>query len=203
MPLFYQQDINEDTRLGVWKIEESADFFLSLVPVHRGITHPHKHLQHLAGRYLLRHLFPEFPMEMIRVADTRKPFLPDESFHFSISHCGDWAAALVSRVNRVGIDVEEVTPRIRRIMPKFLHTSERELIQSNIESTATLMWSVKESVFKWYGLGEVDFSEHIRIGAFNPGDEGLDPVCFCKEGRIDLQAHYRFFGDLSLSWVVG
>ena len=125
MPLFYQQDINETSRLGVWRITESPDFFLAQVPVHRGITHPHKRIQHLAGRFLLRHLFPDFPMEMIMVADTRKPFLEDESFHFSISHCGDWAAAIVSRVNRVGIDVEMITPRIHRIVPKFLHPSER------------------------------------------------------------------------------
>jgi phosphopantetheinyl transferase len=142
-------------------------------------------------------------MEMIMVADTRKPFLEDESFHFSISHCGDYAAAIVSRVHRVGIDVEFVTPRILHIMPKFLHATERELIQSKIEITATLMWSVKESVFKWYGLGEVDFSEHIRIGAFKLMEEGVIPVCFYKEGRKDLQAHYRFLGDLSLSWVIG
>jgi phosphopantetheinyl transferase len=203
MPLFYQQDINETTRLGVWKIEESPEFFMEQVPMHRGITHPHKRIQHLAGRYLLPYLFPGFPMTMIMVADTRKPFLEDESFHFSISHCGDYAAALVSRSSRVGVDVELVTPRIHRVVPKFLHPTERDLVNSDTASVATLLWSVKESVFKWYGLGEVDFSEHIRIGAFNPGEEGLIPVCFCKDGRMDLQAHYRFFGDLSLSWIIG
>ena len=202
MPLFYQQDINETTRLGVWKIEESPDFFLEQVPVHRGITHPHKRIQHLAGRYLLRHLFPEFPMEMIMVADTRKPFLEDESFHFSISHCGDYAAALVSRVHRVGVDVELVTERIHRILPKFLHPSELELLSGDIGSVATLLWSVKESVFKWYGLGEVDFSEHIRIGPFSPSAEGLLPVSFRKDGQVELQAHYRQFDKLWLSWII-
>jgi phosphopantetheinyl transferase (holo-ACP synthase) len=202
MPLFYQQDINETTRLGVWKIEESPDFFLEQVPVHRGITHPHKRIQHLAGRYLLRQLFPGFPMEMIMVADTRKPFLEDESFHFSISHCGDYAAALVSRTKRVGVDVEMITPRIHRVLPKFLHPDERERIQFNIEKTATLIWSVKESVFKWYGLGEIDFSEHIRTGSFDMGEMGAVPVLFCKDGRKELEAHYRFFGDLVLSWII-
>ena len=88
MPLFYQQDIDLNTRLAVWKIEEDESWFLDQVPLQRDITHPHKRLQHLAGRYLLKRLFPEFPVSLIQVADTRKPFLEDEAFHFSISHCG-------------------------------------------------------------------------------------------------------------------
>ena len=66
MPLFYQQDINETTRLGVWQITEDESFFLEKVPLSREITHPHKRLQHLAGRYLLQSLFPDFPYELIQ-----------------------------------------------------------------------------------------------------------------------------------------
>ncbi len=124
MPLFYQQDINLTTKLGVWKIEESEDFFLLSVPLQRTITHPHKRLQHLAGRYLLPFLFPDFPHEEIEIADTRKPFLPDEQYHFSISHCGDYAAAIVSSTERVGIDIEMITPRVDRIKHKLLHEDE-------------------------------------------------------------------------------
>src|SRR5438105_382426 len=112
MPIFFQQHINEHTRLGVWKIEEEESFFLEKVVPRRNVTHPRKKLQHLAGRYLLKYLFPEFPLELIRIADTHKPFLEDEAFHFSISHCNDYAAVIVSRENRVGVDVEKVTDKI-------------------------------------------------------------------------------------------
>ena len=61
MPLFYQQDINEFTRLAVWQIAEEEDFFLQQVPLQREITHPHKRLQQLAGRLLLKEMFPDFP----------------------------------------------------------------------------------------------------------------------------------------------
>jgi len=73
MPLFYQQDINESTRLGVWHIQEEESFFSRSVPLQRNITHPHKRLQHLAGRYLLRFLFDDFPYNLIRIAETRLP----------------------------------------------------------------------------------------------------------------------------------
>ena len=56
MPLVYQQNINEATKMAVWHISEREDFFLKKVTLSNNITHPHKRLQHLAGRYLL----PEF-----------------------------------------------------------------------------------------------------------------------------------------------
>ncbi|MDE3144284.1 MAG: 4-phosphopantetheinyl transferase, partial [Bacteroidota bacterium] len=93
MALFYQHNINDTTKLAIWKIEEPISFFLAQVPLQREITHPHKKLQHLAGRYLLRFLFPDFPFDEILIADTKKPYLPYEQYHFSISHCGDYAAA--------------------------------------------------------------------------------------------------------------
>jgi enterobactin synthetase component D len=217
MPLFYQQDINETTRLGVWQITEDESFFLEKVPISRDITHPHKRLQHLAGRYLLQFLYPEFPYDLIRIADTRKPFLEDEAFHFSISHCGNMAAALVSSENRVGVDVEEATPKINRILQKFLHPSEMDwLVEQpgfskaiNMNEPAssyllpTLLWSAKESVFKWYGSGQVDFSEHIRLMPFELTISGAIPVNFCKSlDPIAFPVQYKIFGNLCLSWVV-
>ena len=101
MPIFYQQDIDENTRLGIWKIEEEERFFLNQVPLQKEITHPHKRLQHLAGRFLLKYLFADFPVKLIKIADTKKPFLEDEAYHFSISHCDDYAAAIVSKTERV------------------------------------------------------------------------------------------------------
>lgn len=128
MPIFFQQDIDEDTRMAIWKIEEEASFFLRKVQPQRNVTHPHKNLQHLAGRYLLRHLFPDFPVELIMIADTRKPYLEDEAYHFSISHCGDFAAAIVSRTNRVGLDAELFSDKVARIRHKFLTEKEMNII---------------------------------------------------------------------------
>src|SRR5215211_2954663 len=128
MPIFYQQDIDDSTKLAIWKIEEEEPFFLKSVPLQREITHPHKRLQHLAGRYLLKYLFPDFPTELIRIADTRKPFLEDEAYHFSISHCGDFAAVIVSSKCRVGIDVEIISGKVARIQHKFLSEEEIEIL---------------------------------------------------------------------------
>lgn len=204
MPVFFQHQINEHTRLGVWKIEETEDFFKGNVPQHREVTHLHKRLQHLAGRFLLQYLFPDFPYKLIQIADTRKPFLPDERYHFSISHCGDYAAAIVSSKNRVGVDVEEPVEKILTIQNKFLSNKEREQFLSELQTPdfrhPTLFWSAKESVFKWYGNGGVDFRQHIQL--FNLQEEKQTIDCFFAKNESELVVHYRHFDGLVLAWVV-
>jgi phosphopantetheinyl transferase len=204
MPIFYQQDIDTYTRLAIWKLEEAEDFFLKAVPLQREITHPHKRLQHLAGRWLLKYLFPEFPLELIRIADTRKPFLENEIFHFSISHCGDYAAVIVSEKCRVGVDIEIPTHKVERIKHKFLHKEELELLKhKGMDSIIplTLMWSCKEAVFKWWSYGNVDFSDQIRLLPSDLKVKGSINACFIEKESYDLSLHYNLFEDLCLAWV--
>ena len=210
MPLFYQQTIDRHTKIGIWKIEESENFFLQTVPLQNEITHPHKRVQHLAGRYLLRYLFPDFPYELIRIADTLKPFLENEAYHFSISHCGDFAAAIVSRDKRVGIDIELMGDRIMKVKDKFINGIEGGIVnQFESELTEvmkyTLMWSCKEAMFKWYGNGQVDFRKHMQLQAIY-SDEIRNCIytdfLFSKEKAKLLKLQTVFPDKFALSWLV-
>jgi phosphopantetheinyl transferase len=208
MPLVYQHTINSATKVGLWRIEEPEEFFLEKVPLKRDVSHPHKRLQHLAGRYLLPSLFEDFPLEEILIADTRKPFLPDEKYHFSISHCGNYAAAIVSSKQRVGVDIEQPTEKILRIIQKFLTLEEKMFLDEQMSTAqllqlATLLWSTKESMFKWFGDGGVDFREHMTIQNIEGNDEEGKLICsFQKFDPLSLTVHYRFMNELVMSWVV-
>ncbi len=207
MPIFFQQDIDGSTKFAIWKIEEPESFFLSQVPLQRNITHPHKRLQHLAGRYLMKYLFPEFPLSLIRIADTRKPFLEDEAYHFSISHCGDYAAVIISTENRVGIDIEEPSYKVQRIRHKFLSSEDAAIFQNkeaNELTFLTLAWSCKEAVFKWYGKGEVDFRKHIHLKRFEKleGNDFSVEIKFTKEQECQLEVDGKLFKNICLSYLV-
>jgi 4'-phosphopantetheinyl transferase EntD len=214
MPLFYQHNINEFTKLAIWQITEPEGFFLRRVPLKRNVSHPLKRLQHLAGRYLLKELFPDFPLSEIVIADTRKPYLEDEKYHFSISHFGAYAAAIVSSTKRVGIDVEKSGPIIEKIRPKFLSEEESAIAFDGVEKSGhrlrqlTMLWSAKESIFKWYSLGNVNFKEHIRWTEpyFFRRDDRADEMgtlCFefKKEQPVSLFVYYKIFDDLVLTFV--
>lgn len=208
MPIYYQQNINDFTQLAVWKIEEAESFFTQKVTIQQQVTHPHKRLQHLAGRFLLPYLYPNFPSDLIQIADTRKPYLPNEAYHFSISHCGDYAAAIVSSTQRVGVDVELVTHRVNKIRHKFLHPS--ELSNWDIETleeqekfrTLTLLWSAKEAMFKWWGRGDIDFSECMRVEKSILLPSGILNARFQKDNfTASLELHYQLSNELSLVWL--
>jgi phosphopantetheinyl transferase (holo-ACP synthase) len=219
MPLFYQHNINQGTKLGIWRIEEPESFFLEKVPLKKDVSHPFKRLQHLAGRYLLPFLFPDFPLEEILIADTRKPFLESEKYHFSISHCGSFAAAIVSDRSRVGVDIELISPRISVVSHKFLHNDEKHFLNEDYElfleqwglkdrvynELLTLIWSAKESIFKWYGLGEMDFRRHMKLnGHISANGDWLSlPFVFDKgEKKIFLNIEARIFDELVLARVL-
>jgi phosphopantetheinyl transferase (holo-ACP synthase) len=210
MPLFYQHNINAFTKLAVWHITENEDFFIRRVPLKRDVSHAQKRLQHLAGRYLLTELFPDFPLKEILIADTKKPYLSGERYHFSISHFGQYAAAIVSTANRVGVDVEKTGPVVEKIRNKFLSEKESIIAFDGIEKSGhrlrqlTLLWSAKESIFKWYSLGQVNFREHIRWTEpyfIRTGDMGEMRFEFRKEGSILLSVYYKIFDDLVLTFV--
>ncbi|HTI92957.1 MAG TPA: 4'-phosphopantetheinyl transferase superfamily protein [Puia sp.] len=220
MPLFYQHNINQDTKLGIWFIEEPESFFLEKVPLKKDVSHPFKRRQHLAGRYLLSYLFPEFPIDEIRIADTRQPFLASQKYHFSISHCGNYAAAIVSTNSRVGVDIEQISPRIERVAHKFLDDEEMHFFNEDyalfleqwglrgrvFQEFLTLIWSAKEAIFKWYGRGELDFKKHMKLeGSINlDGDWIKLPFVFSKSWAIHLGIEGRIFEEqsLALAWVL-
>lgn len=211
MALFYQHNINDTTRTGIWRIEEPESFFLEKVPVKRDVSHPYKRLQHLAGRFLLPTLFEDFPMKEILVADTRKPYLENEQYHFSISHCGNYAAAIVSSRQRVGVDIELVTPRIHTISHKFLTETERHFLQDwellskvHLELT-TILWSAKEAIYKWYGIGSLDFRAHMQLAGpitFDPNEWCEMPFIFKKDTEIPMKVMARVFDPLVMAYVV-
>jgi len=209
MPLFYQHNINDSAKLAVWHITENEDFFLKKVSVRKEVLHPHKRLQHLAGRYLLQLLHPDFPFHLIEIAASKKPLLSNGKLHFSISHCKDFAAAIVSENNAVGIDVELITPKIELVKERFLRASELDLCSSFPDQPSmlqyqllTLFWSAKESIFKWYGKGQLSFKNNMSLNEiFYEHGQGFINANFIKEQKVDLKIEFRFFEDLCLAWV--
>jgi phosphopantetheinyl transferase len=202
MPLFYQHNINDNTKLAVWYITENEDFFLDKVPLQTEVSHPHKRLQHLAARYLLEILQPGFPFHLIEIADSKKPLLSNEEFHFSVSHCSDYAAAIVSENNLVGIDVELVTPKIILVKERFLREDEINLLPDPTPELLTLFWSAKEAIYKWYGKGKASFKNNMSLNKlYFENEQGFINAHFEKDERTDLIVEFRFLENLCLAWV--
>ena len=137
MPLFYQQNINATSKMAIWAIVEPLAFFESKlqgrVEASKNSMHPVKRTQHLAARLLLQEMLPEVHINSIEYAANGKPYFVNASIHFSVSHCNGFAACVISEEGPVGIDIELIHDRIKKVAPKFLHTTELEKINKLAE----------------------------------------------------------------------
>ena len=206
MPLVYQQDINEDAKIGVWHITESEDFFLESVFPQKEINHPHKRLQHLAGRYLLKKIGKDFPLDSIKANSSGKPYLENQNCHFSISHCGDYAAVIISDHSNVGIDIEKANQKIEKIKNKFSSIQELELFATNsinVIESLTMIWSIKEALYKWYGAGMIDFKKHLCIEKIQYNNDFIITECTIrKDLEISVSTVTKKIDGYVLTYVV-
>ena len=94
----------------------------------------------------------------------KKPVL--NNGHISLSHCKKGVAAAFSEELEVGIDIETKRENLTHIAQKF--ATEEELTRFDCEPHTALqfIWGIKESLFKLYGYGSVDFKAHLEITTF-------------------------------------
>ena len=74
-----------------------------------------------------------------------------KDFYFSISHSYDMVCVAISK-SPVGIDIEKISEKLKRIMPRYLTDSENKELSSINESDLLehlcTKWTQKESIFK-------------------------------------------------------
>jgi phosphopantetheine--protein transferase-like protein len=176
-------------KLGIWKIEEEADFFEQQITFRSKAVHVGRQLQQLTTRFLLVHLQDDFPIEEIETNQNGKPYLPGQELQFNISHSSELGAAILSESNLVGIDVERINARIVKVKHKYLASAELEAVNGSKDdeqlSYLTKYWAIKEAVYKWWGKGGVDFANDICILPTSLEAEQVE-VRFGKKLEIDL-----------------
>lgn len=205
MPLVYQQNINEHTKIGVWHILETEDFFLEKAKEQYKINHPQKRIQHLTGRYLLLEMANDISLKNILLTKTGKPFLSDESYFFSISHCADYVAVITSKISNVAIDIQHVVPKIESIKQKFLTEEEIKLLSIlsiSPNEQFTFAWTIKEAMFKYFDEEGIDFKQHLIISsAIFENDVWVSKSTFNKNKVHSIAIKSIRFNDFFISWI--
>ncbi|MBS1634328.1 MAG: 4'-phosphopantetheinyl transferase superfamily protein [Bacteroidetes bacterium] len=124
-----------------------------------------------AGRdMLLRHLVGN--ESTVRYDDKGKPYLNASRLHISISHSHEKLAIIVNEQEPTGIDIELIRDKVIRIRHKFLSPPELEDAGMEVEKLL-VYWSAKETLYKIYGLKEVDFIAHLFIAPFSYTGKGF------------------------------
>ncbi len=103
--------------------------------------------------------------------DKGKPHLENDSRHISISHSHDKLAIIVNDTEATGIDIELIRDKVLKIKHKFLSATELEETGNDVEKLL-VYWAAKETLYKIYGLKEVDFISNLFVKPFNKHNLG-------------------------------
>ncbi len=181
-------------KIALWHITEDATELADDLPLEGqeladlASMSPKRRVASLAARRLIQELTGT--IVPCSKDDNGKPILPNSDWQISYSHSVEYAAAIVAK-KTVGIDIQQILPKITRIVPRLLNQAENECIlpDNYMEAHATVFWSAKECLYKGYGLRQLDFRKHIFITpfAFNPEGGTIS-------GRVeigDIAQHYQ------------
>jgi len=179
-------DTHRGFQVGVWQILEDQADLESGMAYRSEAGNVERRLQQLASRKMLFLLAPELDLNRIAIAPSGKPIDRLNKVMFSISHTKGYAAAIACDGIHTGIDIELISDRASHIAPRFLNASERKLIEQSqdtgISGIHTLCWSIKETVYKWWGRPGIDFARQIEITELK--EQGIIEVS-CKFDSIE------------------
>ena len=108
----------------------------------------------------------------------------------SISH-SKYIISIIVANKSASIDIEAISEKALKVAPKFL--SEQELKMANDAEKATLIWSVKECLFKIYKKGGLTFSTDLAVNDIKESNV----ECFIFEQKYTL--NYEKFEE---HWLV-
>ena len=176
MPLYKTIIYNPTTQILLWKITEplselSAEVTLNPKNQERfnGMKSELHQRAFLSVRKLLQLKgFADFDLEYDQFG---KPHLKDGK-HISISHSHEFATIIISD-EITGIDIEMQREKIVKIAPKFAEKELEFLDQENQDyiRKLTVIWGVKESIFKIRNEVGISFNDHIHLQPFELKDQ--------------------------------
>jgi phosphopantetheinyl transferase len=190
--IFLKEDRNQT--IMVWRIVEPLSFFLDRLPLDETdlpSTYPERNAQWLAARYLL-HVVIDQP-EILK-DNHQKPYLANDLRYISISHSFEVAAIMVAD-KPCGIDIEKDLPRLQRIATKFILPEDLPRLRSgpNYNDHLYTIWCAKEAMFKAYGLGSVNFKNHLTLDleAIMRGDPSFNGALINESVSLQFKLNYE------------
>lgn len=177
MPIILQEEIKDKFSFAVWQIDENLSFFLNSINLSEAEKieinnfNEKRLLEWYASRYLLFKLEKKQERSFCLKDKFGKPFFKNLSQKLSISHSGEYVAAVISTYN-IGIDIQKISEKVEKIKYKFLSKIELKLCGKNIKDL-NRYWTAKEAMYKTYGIKGLDFIENIRVNPFVMKNEYL------------------------------
>jgi phosphopantetheinyl transferase len=130
-----------------------------------------------------------------------KPHLKDGK-HISISHSHEYATIIISD-EITGIDIELQREIIIKIAPKFAEKELEFLDNDNQEyiRKLTVIWGVKESIFKIINEVGISFKDHIHVHPFEMVDLSGTANLYFQNRASQFKYHFIEIDNFTLVYA--
>ena len=196
MPLLGRYKL-ADSDVWVWKITETVDELLAMVPAASASLALEKFASRkrcaewLAVRAIVAQQFGK-GADIVYDA-TGKPKLNVDCGCMSISHTKGYAVVAFSRVSEIGVDVELMSRDVADVADRYMSVGLLEKVPlGERNSVALFHWCAKEALYKIVGDLGGNFKDNISVGLFEPGECGTVPV---ELVGLDFYGCRRFVAD--------
>lgn len=181
MPLHKVIYLANNTKLYLWKITEDLEELYNEVKLKDssisrldGMKSESHKKGFLAVRKLLQHIdYNDFDLyyDVHGKPNLKPQACGIKEMHISISHSHGFSAIALSDKN-IGIDIEILKEKILKIAPKFMNLTHLDnLTEVEKIKKATVIWGIKESIFKIKNETGISFPNHIFEEDFNFEDK--------------------------------
>lgn len=202
MPIVKKIELNEFTQVFIWEITESFEELfegLELNVISLARLKAMKSESHQKGflsvRKLLEHVeYSDFDLYYDALG---KPHLKDGK-HISISHSHTFSAIAISN-ELIGIDLEICKEKILKIASRYMAVSHLENLSHEEQiQKATVIWGIKESIFKIKNEIGISFKDNIFEDDFNL----LDKKCHAELRFNKKIEHFDIVFDFIDNFVI-
>lgn len=217
MPFYKEININSNTVAYFWKITEDITWFkekallneksLSRLQTMQSVSHQKGFL---AVRMLLQHInlndfdlyYDEFgkphlkvESQMSKIKNQEINNINSKQKHISISHSHDFSCICISN-KPVGIDIEKCKEKTLKITSKYMDVSHIDNLSLADKITkATVIWGIKESIFKLKNEKGISFPKHIFESPFQLADgKGTAKLIF-NDNAEEFQFQFDIIED--------
>jgi len=206
MPLLKTINFNPTTEILLWKITESLAELsaeVNLNPKNQQRFNGMKSELHQRAFLSVRKLlqlkgYTDFDLDYDQFG---KPHLKDGK-HISISHSHEFATVIFSD-EITGIDIELQRDKIIRIADKFLEPEWEFLNKENQDyiRKLTVIWGVKESIFKIRNEAGISFKDHIHVHPFEIKDQSGIANLHFQNKSIQFKYHFIEIDNFTLVYA--
>jgi 4'-phosphopantetheinyl transferase EntD len=199
MPQVIFDFFDDSKKVVVWKITENINELENLskekffIPNELNSWVENRKLQWLSSRILLKKLLPN--IELI-YSQEKGPIITKENIFVSVSHTNFYSCAVVSQNTQVGIDIEEISNKAKKISKKFFHPSEFNFLAHTLideSSFYTMLWTIKEAIFKKFHYLHLIFSQEIILKSLNKNENFMEAVVTVIINSLPEEVNTKIF----------